>query len=331
VTPSSIPHTDSRRLRDLCQSFGGGDWYDKRLSRSGHVDHMNLGNALTSAPTYRSGGAACHCADLVVIDSGNRLGSLSDLVARRELLYFLIWRDIKIRYKQTVLGILWAILVPVLQTFLFTVIFGRFAKIETDGNYPYTVFVLAGLIPWMLFSQALTLGGQSLINQQHLMTKVYFPRLYIPAAAVGGCLIDFLVSLVLYGMVLAYFGIVPSTQIVMLPAMILLTITASLGVAFLLSALTISYRDFKYVIPFAVQVLMYASPIVYPVNLIPEKYRFFLGLNPMAGIVDGYRSAILGKPWDVSLLLEAVVSTLFFFVIGVVYFRKTEDRFADLA
>jgi lipopolysaccharide transport system permease protein len=292
---------------------------------------MNLGNALTPAPTYRSGAAAGHSGDLVVIDSANRLGSLADLIARHDLLYFLIWRDIKIRYKQTVLGILWAILVPVLQTFLFTVIFGRFAKIETDGDYPYTVFVLAGLIPWMLFSQALTLGGQSLINQQHLMTKVYFPRLYIPAAAVGGCLVDFLVSLVLYGMLLVYFGIVPSTQVVMLPVMILLTIIASLGAAFLLSALTVSYRDFKYVIPFAVQVLMYASPIVYPVNLIPEKYRFYLGLNPMAGIVDGYRSAILGKPWDVSLLLEAVISTLFLFVIGVFYFRKTEDRFADLA
>jgi lipopolysaccharide transport system permease protein len=295
------------------------------------VGYTSLGDALTPASTRRGGAAAHSYADIIVIDSGNRLGSLSDLVAGRDLLYFLIWRDIKIRYKQTVLGILWAVLVPAMQTFLFTLIFGRFAKIETDGNYPYTVFVLAGLIPWTLFSQALTLGGQSLINQQHLMTKVYFPRLYIPAAAVGGCLVDFLVSLVLYAVVLAYLGIVPSTQIVMLPVLILLTIIASLGVAFLLSALTVSYRDFKYVVPFGVQALMYASPIVYPTSLIPGKYRFYLGLNPLAGIMDGYRSAILGKPWDIPLLLEAVASTLFFLVIGVLYFRKTEDRFADLA
>jgi lipopolysaccharide transport system permease protein len=162
------------------------------------------------------------------------------------------------------------------------------------------------------------------------MTKVYFPRLYIPAAAVGGCLVDFLVALLLYAIVLTHAGIVPSRGIALLPGVIALTIVASLGIAFLLAALTVSYRDFKYLIPVAVQVLMYASPIVYPVSLIPPQYRVFMGLNPMTGIVDGYRSAILGKPWDVTLTLQATFMSLLLFGLGTAYFRRTEDRFADV-
>jgi lipopolysaccharide transport system permease protein len=268
----------------------------------------------------------------VIIDSrGGISESLSELLKRRELLYFLVWRDVKIRYKQTVLGVLWAVLLPLLQTFLFTEIFGRFAKIKTDGNYSYAVFVLAGLIPWTFFSQALTLGSQSLINQQHLMTKVYFPRLYVPAAAVGGCLVDFMIGMALYAAVLIYSGITPPIDIIVLPLLVILTIIASLGVVFLLAALTVSYRDFKYIVPFAVQVLMYVSPVIYPASLLPAKYRPFLGLNPMAGIIDGFRSAILGKPWDMQLLALSALSSVVFFVVGISYFKKTERRFADIA
>jgi lipopolysaccharide transport system permease protein len=269
---------------------------------------------------------------LVIIDSRGRIGStIAELIARRELLYFLVWRDVKVRYKQTVFGVLWALLLPLLQTFIFTVIFGRFAHIETDGNYSYTLFVLAGLIPWTFFSQALTFGSQSLVNQQHLLTKVYFPRLYVPAAAVGGCLIDFLVGLALFATFLASAGIVPGRGILMLPALIALMLIATLGAVFLLAALTVSYRDFKYITPFGVQLLMYASPIVYPTGMVPEKYRWIFALNPMAGVIDGWRSAILGKSWDLDLLSISGLSALILFAIGIGYFRHTERRFADIA
>jgi lipopolysaccharide transport system permease protein len=268
----------------------------------------------------------------VVIDSRGRIGGIvAELLARRELLSFLVWRDIKVRYKQTIFGVLWAVLLPLLQTFIFAVVFGRFAHIEPDGNYSYTVFVLAGLIPWTFFSQALTFGGQSLINQQHLLTKVYFPRLFVPAAAVGGCLVDFAVGLGLYAIILAFSGIVPGVGLLWLPVLCVLMILASLGIVFLLAALTVSYRDFKYITPFGVQLLMYASPIVYPTGIVPEKYRWIFALNPMAGVIDGWRSAILGKPWDLRLVLISAASALVFLVVGVAYFRHTERRFADIA
>ncbi len=268
----------------------------------------------------------------IVIDARGRIGGIvSELFSRRELLAFLIWRDIKVRYKQTIFGVLWAVLLPLLQTFVFAAVFGRFAHIEPDGPYSYTVFVLAGLIPWTFFSQALTFGGQSLINQQHLLTKVYFPRLFVPAAAVGGCLVDFAVGLVLYGIILAFSGIVPGAAIAWLPLLCVLMILGCLGIVFLLAALTVSYRDFKYITPFGVQLLMYVSPIVYPTGIVPEKYRWIFALNPMAGVIDGWRSAILGKPWDVKLVLISALSALVFFVLGVAYFRRTERRFADIA
>jgi lipopolysaccharide transport system permease protein len=270
--------------------------------------------------------------NLVIIDSHGHIGSIiSELFARRELLFFLIWRDIKVRYKQTVFGVLWAVLLPLLQTFIFAVIFGRFAHIEPDGNYSYTVFVLSGLIPWTFFSQALTFGSQSLVNQQHLLTKVYFPRLFVPAAAVGGCLLDFLVGLMLYAAVLAFSGITPGVGMLFLPILIASMIIASLGVVFLLAALTVSYRDFKYITPFGVQLLMYVSPIVYPTNIVPEKYKWIFALNPMVGVIDGWRSALLGKPWDINVILISSASALIFFAVGIGYFRKTERRFADIA
>jgi lipopolysaccharide transport system permease protein len=269
---------------------------------------------------------------LVVIDSRGWIGSIvAELIARRELLYFLIWRDIKVRYKQTVFGLMWALLLPLIQTLIFTVIFGHFAHIEPDGNYSYTIFVLAGLIPWTFFSQALTFGGLSLVNQQHLLTKVYFPRLFIPAAAVGGCLVDFLVGIGLYAIILLSSGLIPGPAVLYLPGLIALMVIATLGMVFLLAALTVSYRDFKYITPFGVQILMYASPIVYPANIIPERYRWIFALNPMAGVIDGWRSAILGKPWDTVLIAISTASALGFFALGIWYFRNTERRFADIA
>ncbi len=248
----------------------------------------------------------------------------------RELLYFLVWRDIKIRYKQTSLGVAWAVLQPVLAMVIFTQIFGRFAKIPSDG-LPYPVFVYAGLLPWTFFAQSVTHGGQSLVNQQQLLTKIYLPRLFVPAASVGGGLVDLLISFGVYAVILLIYGIAPSWQVVFVPALIVLTLSAALGLATGLAALTVAYRDFRYVVPFLVQILMFLSPVVYPVSIVPARYQWLLALNPMAGIIDGYRAAILGRPWNFTTLASSSAATILLLLTGLFYFRSTERRFADIA
>ncbi len=253
-----------------------------------------------------------------------------ELYRGRELLYFLVWRDIKIRYKQTVLGVAWAVLQPLFMMVIFTIVFGRFAGIPSEG-FPYAVFVFAGLLPWTFFSNGVTQGGQCLISQQHLLTKIYFPRLFVPTAAVGAFWIDLLISFGLFAVIMAVYQTPPSASIVFLPLPLVLTVLATLGASYTLAALTVQYRDFRYIIPFLVQALMYVSPVIYPVNLLPDRYRWFLALNPMTGIIEGYRSAILGAPWAWDTLAVSTVSTLALFTFGLFYFRKTERRFADIA
>lgn len=258
-----------------------------------------------------------------------------ELWRQRELLYFLIWRDVKVRYKQTVLGAAWAILVPVLSMVIFTFIFGRFAGFEKllpenlAGAYP--VFTYAGLLPWLFFSNAITQGGMSLVNQQHLLTKVYFPRLFVPTAIVGGVLLDTLLSAVVFAGLMLWYGIMPPLAILLLSVVAVQTILASLGIAYLLSALTVSYRDFRFVIPFMVQVWQFVSPVVYPSSIIPERYRLIFALNPLTGIIDGFRWMTLGVPASWSVMVVSWLSTLALFVFGAMYFRKTERRFADIA
>jgi lipopolysaccharide transport system permease protein len=266
-----------------------------------------------------------------VIRPNQRGLALSEAYVRRELLYFLVWRDIKVRYKQTVMGIAWAVLVPAIYLTIFSVVFGRLAGITPDGDYPYPLFVLAGLVPWTFFAQSVAQGGQSLVDQQQLLTKVYFPRLFMPTAAVIGCFIDFVLALGVLALVLAWYGYAPSGQIVFLPVLAAFTVLASLGAAYLLSALTVAYRDFRYIVPVMIQSLMFLSPVIYPVSLVPERYQWILGLNPMAGIIDGFRSAILGKPWNVPTLLASMTSILVLLLAGAMYFRKTERRFSDIA
>jgi homopolymeric O-antigen transport system permease protein len=265
-----------------------------------------------------------------VIRPNQRGLALTEAYARRELLYFLIWRDIKIRYKQTVLGIAWAVLVPVIQLVIFSVIFGRLAGIKPDGDYPYPLFVLAGLVPWTFFAQSVTQGGQSLVNQQQMLTKIYFPRLFVPTGTVGGCFVDFLISFGVYAAAIAWYRFTPSWQVIFVPILAVFTILASLGAVYLLSALTVAYRDFRYVVPVMIQALMFLSPVIYPISIVPEQYQWILGLNPMAGIIDGFRSAILGKPWNMPTLFTSLASTLVLLLVGVMYFRKTERRFADI-
>jgi lipopolysaccharide transport system permease protein len=253
-----------------------------------------------------------------------------ELYAARELLFFLVWRDVKIRYKQTVLGAAWAVLQPLTTMIIFSVIFGRLAGIRSE-DVPYPLFVFAGLMPWIFFSGGVTLAGQSLINQQQMLTKIYFPRLFIPTAIVGALLIDLLISLGIYACLLAGYRVVPSWQVVLLPLIIFWTVVATLGFSYSLAALTVLYRDFRYVIPFLVQILMYASPVIYPATLLPRRLQGIFALNPMFGIIEAYRSTILGTPWDRNGVAISALSTLALFVFGLYYFRKTERRFADIA
>ena len=256
---------------------------------------------------------------------------LRELWAYRNLFLFLVWRDIKVRYAQTVLGAGWAILQPVIAMVVFTVIFGNFAKIPSDG-VPYPVFSLAALVPWIYFSTALTTASNSLIANPNLITKVYLPRLVIPFAPVLAGLVDFAIALViLFAMMLA-FGIVPSSGVAVLPILVLIMMMAAAGIGCLLAALNVQYRDVKHIVPFLVQVLMFASPIVYPMSLVPEAYRVAYALNPMAGVIEGFRSVLLGTnsiSW--SLLSVSAVSSVVFLTIGALYFRRMERVFADVA
>jgi len=258
-----------------------------------------------------------------------------ELWRHRELLYFLVWRDVKVRYKQTVLGVAWAVLVPVLSMLVFTVIFGNFAGLKetlpAGLKSAYPVYVYAGLLPWLFFANAISLGGQSLIHSQQLLTKIYFPRLFVPTATVGSALVDMGISFGVFLVLMAIYGFLPSVGIVFLPLMVLLTGMASLGIAYLLSALTVTYRDFKFVIPFLVQTWQYLSPVVYPTTIVPERYRWLLSINPMTGIIDGFRGAILGTPIPWVSLGISSVSAVVLFTLGLMYFRKTERRFADIA
>jgi lipopolysaccharide transport system permease protein len=276
-------------------------------------------------------GADAEAEELVIQASRGWIGiDLPELWRFRELLYFLVWRDFKVRYKQTVLGIAWAVLQPVFNMVVFTIIFGHLAHISSEGT-PYAVFVYAGLLPWTFFSASVNLAGLSLVNQQNLLTKVYFPRLFVPAASIGAGLVDLAISFGIYAIILLGYRQVPSWQIVYLPLLILLTVIATLGFSFLLAALTVSYRDFRFVIPFMLQAMMYISPVVYPVSMVPARWQWLLALNPMAGIIDAYRCAILGKPWNIATLSVSTLSTIALFTLGVFYFKKTERRFADIA
>lgn len=253
----------------------------------------------------------------------------------RELLYFLVWRDVKVRYKQTVLGVAWAVLVPMFSMAIFTVIFGNFAGLkETLPQHliaAYPVYVYAGLLPWLFFSNAISLGGLSLVNQQQLLTKIYFPRLFVPTATVSGAVVDMGLSFLVFLGLMAIYGVVPSASIALLPFLVGLVWAASLGIAFALSALTVSYRDFRFVIPFMVQAWQFLSPVVYPANIVPERYHLLYALNPLAGIIEAFRAAVFGTPMPWGMLGISSLTAAVLLVVGMMYFRRTERRFADIA
>lgn len=254
---------------------------------------------------------------------------LGELWHYRELLYFLTWRDVKIRYKQAVLGFLWAFIQPFLKMVVFSVVFGGLAKLDSEG-FPYPIFLYAGLLPWQFFSEAVNRSGQSIVAGANLVTKVYFPRLIMPVASVGACLVDFAISFgILIGMMF-YYQLSPAISILMVLPLVLATILSALGVGIFVSALNTAYRDFRYALPFLVQIWMFLTPVIYPVTIIPESLRWLIALNPMAGIVDAYRSAILGKPFEWGNLGISLAVAAIMFLIGLAFFRKIERYFADI-
>lgn len=248
----------------------------------------------------------------------------------RELLYFLTWRDVKVRYKQTALGAAWAIIQPFFMMVVFSLFFGRLAGIPSDG-IPYPVFSFCGLLPWQLFAHALTETSNSLVGSQNLITKVYFPRLVIPIAAVLGGVIDFAIAFVILLLMMLYYGIVPGWAIVTLPGFVLLGLLTALAVGLWLSALNVKYRDIRYTMNFLVQFWLFATPVAYPSSLIPEQYRAIYGLNPMAGVVEGFRWALLGKTEPPGAMLWVSVAVVVVLLLGgLYYFRRMEQEFADI-
>jgi lipopolysaccharide transport system permease protein len=255
---------------------------------------------------------------------------LREFAGAYELLYFLVLRNLKLRYKQTVLGAAWAVLQPLLTMAVFTVIFGRLARLSSDG-LPYPVFALAALVPWIYFANALTQAGNSLVDQQQLLTKVYFPRLLLPLAAVIAALLDLVISFALLLVVLAWYGIMPSARLLAAPTFALLAAASALAPGVWLAALNVRYRDVRYIIPFLVQIWLFATPVAYSSGLVPERWRLLYGLNPMVGVVDGFRWMVApaGHAPRASLAAAAAAVAIVL-TAGLFFFRRVERAFADV-
>ena len=268
---------------------------------------------------------------LVVIQPSKRWNLLSfkDIWAYRELLFFLTWRDVKVRYKQTALGAAWAILQPLFMMVIFTIFFGRLAGVQSAG-IPYPVFALAALVPWTFFSNSITASGNSLVGSANLITKVYFPRLIVPAAAMLAGLVDFALAFGLLCLLMIYYRVALTTQVLFLPVLVLLTSLFALGVGTWMSALNVKYRDVRFALPFVIQLWLFVSSVILPSSSVPEKWRWLLLLNPMSAIIEGYRSALFGLPFDWPALGIASVLTALVLVYSFYSFGRVERSFADI-
>ncbi|PYU14114.1 MAG: phosphate ABC transporter permease [Acidobacteria bacterium] len=256
--------------------------------------------------------------------------NLREIWEYRELLYFFVWRDLKIRYKQTAIGAAWAVLQPFLTMIVFSLFFGALARIPSHG-LPYPIFYYSALLPWMYFAGALQNATNTVVEQQRVITKVYFPRLVLPLAAVLSGLVDLAIGFVVFLGMMLYYGMTPQATILLLPGFLLLGVLTALGVGLWLSALNAIYRDVRYVLPFLIQFWMFASPVAYPSSLVPERWRWLYGLNPMAGVIEGFRWALTGQGQPPNLLLAASAAAVVLLVAGgVVYFQKMEATFADV-
>lgn len=255
--------------------------------------------------------------------------NLSDLWQYRDLFFILTLRDIKVRYKQTFLGVLWVVIQPLLMMLVFTLFFGKLAKIPSDG-IPYPLFAYAGLLPWTFFANALNSSGNSLVGNSSLITKVYFPRMIIPIAAVGAGLLDFAIAFALLVLLMFYYGVGFSPNILLLPILALLTALLAIGLGMWMSALNVKYRDIRYALPFLIQIWLFATPVIYPSSLIPENWRWLYRLNPLTGLIEGYRSAIFGKPFDFAGLGISIFIILIVLIYSAYTFRQMERSFADI-
>jgi len=268
----------------------------------------------------------------LVIEAGRaELHYWRDLWRYRELFYFLAWRDILVRYKQTVIGILWALIRPLLTIVVFTVIFGNLAKLPSDG-VPYPILVCAAMLPWQFFASAFAEAGNSLVANSSMVSKVYFPRLLVPASAVAVSLVDFLISLVILAGLMAWYGVLPGWRILLLPAFMLIAFGAALGAGLWVGALNVKYRDFRFVIPFLVQIGLFVSPVGFSSAIVPEQWRVLYSVNPMVGVIDGFRWSILGGETELYWpgILMSLVLVVLVLLTGIAYFRRTERTFADV-
>jgi len=258
------------------------------------------------------------------------MDSIRELWRYRELFYFLAWRDVKLRYKQTVLGVAWAVLQPLMAMVIFTLLFGKLGSMPSDG-IPYPVFYFGALLPWTYFSATLSNSGNSLIANANLLTKVYFPRVILPTSAAVSGLVDFAVGSVLLFAIMGYYRLVPGLSLLLVPGLIVLLFFLALGVSMILAALNVRYRDVKYTLPFLVQLWLFATPVIYPVSMIPDRYRLFVALNPLSGVIDTFRASLVPtKQIDWQLLWISSAVTLGIFATAVVYFKRTERTFADV-
>lgn len=291
----------------------------------------NSAHGLPAQEPVSADGPSIPAQPLVTIEPRRSLSwtDLRDVWVYRELLYFLVWRDLKVRYKQTTVGVAWVVLQPILTTLVFSVFLGMLARVPSDG-VPYAIFVFAGLLPWTFLSGALTSSGNSLVGSAHLITKVYFPRILIPIAAVGARLVDFLISFVVLAGMLAFYQIAPTVNLFMLLPLIVLVTLLTLAVGLLASASNVRYRDVGVLLPVLVQLWMFASPVVYPLTLVPHRYRTLFALNPLVGIITGFRSAVLGLPFEWTPIGISTAITIVLLVIAVIMFRRTERYFADI-
>ena len=268
--------------------------------------------------------------DLIIEPNRTTVAFFRELLRYRELFYFLAWRDILVRYKQTVIGIAWSVIRPLLTMLVFTVVFGRLARLPNEG-VPYPILVFSAMLPWQYFANAMQESSNSLIAESRLISKVYFPRLIVPASSVIVSAVDFLISLVLLGLLMLGYGFIPSWTLLFMPFFFLLATLAALGAGFWLSALNVKYRDFRYIVPFLVQFGLYVSPVGFSSSVVPERWRLLYSLNPMVGVIDGFRWCVQGTASPLYLpgfLISAAISVLAFFS-GVWFFRRTERFFAD--
>lgn len=269
--------------------------------------------------------------DLIIEANSPNQHYWADIWRYRDLFYFLVWRDILVRYKQTVIGVAWVVIRPITTMLVFTLVFGKLAKLPSDG-VPYSLMVFSGMLPWFFFSSALSESSNSMVTNSNLLSKVYFPRIIVPTSAIIVCLVDFSLSFLVLIPFMVYYGISPDWKILTVPLFLILAVMASLGFGLWLAALNVKYRDFRFILPFIVQIGLYVSPVGFSSSIVPEKWRLLYSLNPMVGVIDGFRWALLGGNFHLYLpgLYASIILTLVVFITGLSYFRSTERAFADL-